>query len=105
MWYGGQVSESVNVNRLVSYVDQKDMHLALVRCGHFLRAIVVVWSSDCVCSTQLTVEETLHFALECLEVGALLAVGAWAPLSLVPSPPSAGRTGHEAAATGDGPRL
>jgi ABC-type multidrug transport system ATPase subunit len=43
VWYGGRLAEEVNVNRLVGFVGQDDVHLPL-----------------------LTVTETLEFSLACL---------------------------------------
>ena len=56
MWYGGKPAEEVNVNRLVSYVDQRDNHVPL-----------------------LTVEETMKFSLYCMEVSTTQLADCGAP--------------------------
>lgn len=68
--------DDVNVNRLVTYVDQRDAHIPLVRC-QLSRSLVCGLQSvtnGLLCSLcpdrnlQLTVEETMEFSLHCLEV-------------------------------------
>ncbi len=49
VWYGGQPASSVNVNRLVAFVGQSDVHLPLLT----VRVYAHVCARACVCPCQI----------------------------------------------------